>query len=327
MTQAVLKYTGYVHGLAEDGKLSVEVTFDLSGLGLPQPMFGTADAVITSGRRLDVVDFKYGAGVPVEVNGNAQLLYYALGALLASGLSLESALATFDEIWVHIVQPRAPHADGPIRTAHVSHDEIRAFAKALVEKATATLAPDAPLHAGTWCKFCPAQAFCPEVKRYAIEIAQKDFTVVEPPPVETLPIELVASILTKVDVLEHWVRSLKTRIQSELEAGRPVPGWKLVAKRPQRVWNQTEKLMEWHRAHDTDITAGVDLYDRDLKSPAQVEALIGKKNLPPELYSLVSSGVTLVPEYDRRPAVIKGPTEDFTALPGPAGTQNGGENA
>src|SRR2546430_12542640 len=34
-------------------------------------------------RSLDVVDFKYGAGVPVNVNGNTQLLYYVVGALVS----------------------------------------------------------------------------------------------------------------------------------------------------------------------------------------------------------------------------------------------------
>lgn len=308
--------------------LQVEVTFDLSPLNPPEPMFGTADAVITGGRRLDVVDLKYGQGVPVEVNGNTQLLYYVLGALVHAWQTSLSckwqeacsggdevigwALEQFDDIWVHIVQPRAPHADGPIRTAHVSHQEVRDFAAHLMLKAGATLAPDAPLHAGSWCKFCPAQAFCPEVKRYAIELAQKDFTVVEPPAAETLPIEVVASILTKVDVLEHWVKSLKSRVQGELEAGRPVPGWKLVTKRPQRVWNSIEKVLEWARGGAGD---GIDMFEHTLKSPAAVEKDVGKKNLPAELYSLVSSGVTLVPEYDRRPAVTLGPQQDFTALP------------
>jgi len=324
MRESVRVYVDYVRKLAEGRDLRVEVTFDLSPLEPPEPMFGTADAVITGrgdDRRIDVVDFKYGAGVPVEVNGNTQLLYYVLGALLRCvsamtsippKMRLEQALASFDQIWVHIVQPRAPHADGPVRTAFVSKDEIRAFAGELMIKAAHTQAPDAPLHAGTWCKFCPAQAFCPEVKRYAIALAQRDFTVVEPPPAETLPLEVIASVLTKVDVLEHWVASLKARVQAELEAGRPVPGWKLVAKRPRRVWNNLDELQKWQRVTGVPLP---ELYTHELKSPAQVEEIVGKKNLPPELYSLVSTGHTLAPDYDRRPALTLGPQQDFTALP------------
>ena len=44
--------------------------------------FGTADFVHYSrlNKELTVVDFKYGAGIPVDVINNKQLLYYALGA-------------------------------------------------------------------------------------------------------------------------------------------------------------------------------------------------------------------------------------------------------
>ena len=342
MEQAVASYVAYARSLIQPNVVhGVEVTFDLTRLFAPFEMYGTADFVAYGSvptydaqvRVLHVVDFKYGKGVPVEVNGNAQLLYYVLGALLwAIDLHyfagripqtlqprepkelLEAALAIVDEIVVSIVQPRASHVDGPIRTAHVSKQEVREYAAHLLLKAGATLDENAPLHAGAWCKFCPAQAFCPEVKRYAVEVAQHDFAVVEPPAPETLPIEVVASLLSKVDVLEHWVKSLERRVIAELEAGRPVPGWKLVAKRPSRVWNQWEKVVGWWRQHSMETGDDV-LFNHTPKSPAQVEAMVGKKNLPAELYSLVSTGVTLAPEHDRRQAVKAGPQEDFKALP------------
>lgn len=323
MLAPVMVYTNYVAELAKGKELRIEVTFDLSALAPPEPMYGTADAVVTGNRRLDVIDFKYGAGVLVEVNDNPQLLYYVLGALVGpyAGAQaspkdvLETALAEYDEMWVHIVQPRASHADGPIRTSRIEHQTIRDYAAHLILKAGATLDPNAPLHAGSWCKFCPAQAFCPEVKRYAIEVARHDFAAVNPPAAETLPIEIVADVLTKVEVLEHWVASLRARVQAELEAGRPVPGWKLVTKRPTRTWNAIGRVVDWW-VSTRGLGSMDDLYNREIKSPAQVEAMVGKKNLPAELYSLVSSGVRLAPEHDRRPAVKAGPQEDFApALP------------
>jgi uncharacterized protein DUF2800 len=325
MITAVTQYVEYVRALAKGRRLRVEVTFDLSPLQPPQEMFGTADAVITGGRRLDVVDFKYGAGVVVEVEENAQLLYYVVGALVSlwekhhAGTTFSDpvspsavmvwALSQFDEMWVHIVQPRAPHPDGPARSWRVTPDRVLEFVAHLMLKAGATLDPDAPLHAGTWCKFCPAQAFCPEVKRFAIEVARTDFSV-DPPAAETLPIEVVASVLTKASVLQHWLTALEARAVAELEAGRPVPGWKLVTKRPKRVWNDPAALLEWYRGPKSDLYA-----DAPLKSPAQVEQVVGKKNLLPELYSYVSSGFALAPEHDRRPAVSVGPQQDFPALP------------
>lgn len=321
MSAAVMLYVNYCLAMTTpETVVYVEEPFTLAALNPPQEMFGTPDFVAVTGRRLDVVDFKYGRGVAVEVNGNTQLLFYVVGALLrhaelqdVSTMSsmigfLDYALSLFDDIWGHIVQPRASHADGPIRTVHITAQEVRDFVALLLLKAGATLDPDAPLHAGSWCKFCPAQAFCPEIKRYAIEIARQDFAAVEPPPVESLPIEVAASILSKVDVLNHWVKALEARVRAELEAGRPVPGWKLVNKRPTRVWNSVEEL---HKHFGTAVIFG----EPPVRSPAQVEAIVGKKNVPPELYSLVSTGLALAPEHDRRPAAAVGPHQDFPALP------------
>jgi len=339
MHEHVRAYVEYVRALVSRDvgvRLSVEVTFDLAALSPPRPMFGTADAVVTGGRRLDVIDLKYGQGVVVEARGNAQLLYYVLGALVASWWEqnegrtfsdplsplevLESALARFDDIWVHVVQPRAPHADGPVRTAQVSHQEVREYAAHLMLRAGATLDPSAPLHAGAWCKFCPAAAFCPELKSRSLAIARAEFSN-SPPPVETLPIEVAADVLAKAEMLEHWLAAVRRRVEAELEAGRPVPGWKLVTKRPRRVWNNPDALLEWYKARGGLMP---DLYVQELKSPAQVEQVVGKKNLPPELYSLVSSGLALAPEHDRRPAAQVGPQKDFTALP-PAAAETSAE--
>ena len=321
MLAHVQVYVDFVRGLvaAQPGsELRVEVKFDLARLNPPQEMFGTADAVVYAGLRIDVVDLKYGSGVVVEVEENEQLLYYVTGALVNAVRAMtsippeyviEQALASFDEIWVHIVQPRAPHAAGPVRSWQVPKERVREFVRHLIFKASATLDPSAPLHAGPWCKFCPAQSRCPEVSRYALQVARTDFAVV-PPPAESLPVDVAADILTKAEILRHWLVALENRVKAELESGRPVPGWKLVTKRPTRVWNNVDALMEWYDGDPQD------LYEEPaLMSPAQVEKLVGKLNLPTELYSYVSSGLTLAPESDRRPAVATGPKEDFAALP------------
>jgi len=66
------------------GDTLIEARIDLAPLNPPAPIFGTADfvAYIPGWHRLRVIDLKYGAGVRVEAEGNAQLKHYALGALL-----------------------------------------------------------------------------------------------------------------------------------------------------------------------------------------------------------------------------------------------------
>ena len=63
--------------------------------------FGTGDAVIVADGILQVVDFKYGTGVPVSAEGNSQMRLYALGALDMFG-----ELYDVETVEVTIYQPR-----------------------------------------------------------------------------------------------------------------------------------------------------------------------------------------------------------------------------
>lgn len=339
MREAVALYVDTVRELHKrlGGKLYIERTFDLGILRPPEPMFGTADAVIVGERSIHVVDLKYGAGVVVEAHDNVQLLYYALGAIIAEYTRrvmdpndtfgseivefgeqsiLDQAVSLFDEVRVTIVQPRAPHTDGPVRESLVfSGADIKSFAIKLLTRADNTQAPDAILSAGSWCQFCPARGHCPELAAHAKLVAQTDFESVPmeaPPDVEHMSIERVAAILQNVEVLNIFIASLKQRITQELEAGRDVPGWKLVNKRAQRQWLSEEMLREWAEGNGL---PGESIYEKKLLSPAQLEKLIGKAAVAEELYASVSSGTTLVPDNDPRPAAAVGPAADFPALP------------
>lgn len=337
MREAIELYVETVRGLHQrlGGQLYIERTFDLGIINPPESMFGTADAVIVGEDVIDVIDLKYGSGVIVEVLDNVQLLYYALGAILAEftrrlfdpkrmdvyvedGESvLTAATRVFKEVRVTIVQPRAPHTDGPVRTSLTfTGADIAAFADKLMERARATQDPNAPLTAGSWCQFCPARGHCPELAAHAQLVAQTDFESVPmeaPPDVEHMPIEQVAKMLGSVKILEIFVRSLYERVTHELEAGREVPGWKMVNKRARRVWADVAELKTWAKA--VGLKPKDLLIEPELKSPAQIEAIIGKRNLPEELYARMSSGLTLVPEDDPRPAAAVGPAEDFAQLP------------
>jgi hypothetical protein len=121
MIEVVDTYVDYVVGLVDsDPKvvLHIEQNFRLDSLKPPFDAGGTADAVIyfPSQKRLEVIDLKTGRGVVVAAKNNPQLRTYALGAMLANkGLDVE-------RITVTIVQPRASHPDGRIRseTFHIA---------------------------------------------------------------------------------------------------------------------------------------------------------------------------------------------------------------
>lgn len=66
-----------------------------------QEGFGTVDCLVITGDTLTVIDYKYGKGVPVPVEGKAQLRVYALAALLRYRMIYD-----IKKVQMKIVQPR-----------------------------------------------------------------------------------------------------------------------------------------------------------------------------------------------------------------------------
>jgi hypothetical protein len=202
----------------------IEHKFSLADLNPPGPMFGTADFVAYDAEthQLEVVDYKNGSGVVVEVKNNKQLRYYALGAALTTvkGQPIKSVKIT-------IVQPRAGHPDGVIRSEIVDYVELIGFSNELMDAARATLEPDAPLHAGSHCRFCPAAATCPEQRNQVQALAQVAFEAMPldvPPSPDSLPPDVFADILHKLPILEDWAKAMRAHALRELEEGRQIEG-------------------------------------------------------------------------------------------------------
>ena len=264
-------------------------------------LFGTADVVIYKPEEkiLLVGDLKYGQGILVDAD-NDQLRYYAAGCLLSTGLPcLKIVLA--------IIQPRAMHQDGPIRMHTFDAGDILEFVTTLRANALATEAPDAPLVSGGHCRFCTAIGICPNIRDNALSVAQTEFS----PVLSYNPIAL-AETLSKLDMLEAYAKGVRAFAYAEAEAGRPPPGFKLVEKRAIRKWGNQEEAEEYLSKHlDSD-----DLFDREFKSPAQIEKLLPKHkhNLLDGLVVKMSSGSTLVPDNDKRQKINSSASLDFTVI-------------
>jgi hypothetical protein len=132
-----------------------------------------------------------------------------------------------------------------------------------------------------------------------------------PPAPESMPIEIVADILQKLPVLEQWAKDVRAYVLTKLEAGEEVPGFKLVEKRKTRKW-VSEAAVEGFLEESG--WGPEDIFKQELKSPAQIEKLVGKKNLPGGLVVSTSSGYTLATDADKRPAVALHPGDAFTAI-------------
>ena len=315
MAEAVRVYVDYCRSLNAPA-FWIERQFSLDKLSPPAPMFGTADFAALIDRTLHVVDLKFGQGVVVEAKGNKQLRYYGLGALL----SLPDFVAKgVDNVVLTIVQPRAAHADGPIRGETLPVEELIGFAGELLAAARATQEPDAPLNPGSHCRFCPASGICPAQREHAQMIAQMDFAdapLAQPRAPETMTTTELVRVLDLVPMLEHWAAAVRAHVQAKLERGEVVPGYKLVERRATRKWADETAVVEW--LHGKSL-GDDEIMVSKLKSPAQIEKLVGKKNLPADFVSKVSSGYTLAPDADARPEVQVNPGEEFLAIT--AGTE------
>lgn len=313
MADAVAVYTDYVRPFILAGdEVQIEHRFDLSSLGVGVPMFGTADCVIYRPqlRKLIVPDYKHGAGLAVEAEGNPQLRYYGLGAMLAMPDK------PIDSVEVVVVQPRAFHPAGPIRSETLDPFDLTLWSGELIEAAKATTQPDAPLSAGDHCRWCPAHPICPAQQSRALAVLESDFDAITVPPApETLSAERIGHILQAADGVEAWLKAVRAHAYRLACDGNPPPGFKLVEGRPgNRAWADEDD------AALALTIAGVGeeaLYTRKLVSVAQAEKLLGKAAAK-ELAGYVTRkpGVpTLVPESDKRPAIEGGAAADFVALP------------
>jgi hypothetical protein len=313
MAEAVQVYLDFCRGEIADGdEYDIEQRLDMTAIH-PE-IFGTGDFLRyrPSDKSLLVVDYKHGRGVAVDPQSNAQLLTYAIGAALRYH---NRGLATVELV---VVQPRCPHRDGPVRRWSIDALDLFDWSEDLKTAAYATEADDAPLVTGEHCTFCKAAPLCPALHARAVEAAELDFDpimeelrVADPATYEP---EKLAHRLREVDAVENWCRRVREFAHHEMEAGRKVPGFKLVAKRPVRRWKDDEQAKTALLEYGCDEK---DIYtEPKMKSPAQMEKVVGAKNKKDiaDLWASVSGGHVVAPEDDPRPPVKAEAEEDFSPL-------------
>jgi hypothetical protein len=316
MTEAVAKYVDYLISVASFKDIQTEVRFHLDYIN--EDMFGTCDAMIYDKARckLRIVDYKHGRGEVVEAKDNPQLRYYALGAvsvLLADTGKEVPAITTID---MTIVQPRAYHEDGPIRTETMTlHDlylwekEVLVPAVRRIEKKDTTLN-----QTPKGCRWCKAKVICPEVQKAMVAVAQTDFANPVFPLPEILSMEQLVKVLKFSEGFEGFADQCKAYAQMKAEAGIEIPGYKLVKGRSVRQWDESVNVEE-----NLKMLLGDAAYERKLKSPAQVEKTI--KELTPKgtkskvtiehLVVKPEGKLKLVPADDSREPVCASPAIDY----------------
>jgi hypothetical protein len=250
-------------------------------------VFGSTDLLGRIGTRAIILDWKFGSGVAVEAEENPQLMFYAAAAMRTKASQWVFDGAT--EIECIIVQP--PEIKRWITTPK----RIKQFEQELKVAVQIAQKPDAPLANGDHCRWCAAKPVCPKMTGAvdrALALAVGDIDAMQ-----------ISHYLKQADTLEQWVTDLRALAHTMLEAGAIVPEWKLVAKRATRQWVD-EDLAAKALAQDISLD---EMYTKKLLSPAQAEKILkkAKKELPANQVVAISSGSTLAPVDDPRPAVLQ----------------------
>jgi hypothetical protein len=333
MAGHVQTYLDAVRQFAEGHELLVEQRVDFSGVLNLAGCFGTADALVATadGRELQVHDLKYGRGVKVEARHNEQLMLYALGALHQFDM-----LYAFERVRLVIHQPRLGH----LTEWDCALDELRTFgaeaarqgALALHHLHTRTAPSDLPLAPGEkQCRFCKAKADCPALLASVTEALTGDLQDLSEDSiraaVDDLPGVFNLSLgrkLALVDLVEQWCKAVRARAESELLAGHPVEGFKLVeGRRGARAWSDAAAAEELFRSMRLKAE---DMYDFSLISPTTAEkrakaGTIGPRQWPKVQALIVQSAgkPSVAPAHDKRPAL--NPIDDLVDIPNPTADQ------
>jgi Protein of unknown function (DUF2800) len=250
-------------------------------------VFGSTDLLGRIGSRAIILDWKFGSGVAVDAEENPQLMFYAAAAMRTKESQWVFEGAT--EIECIIVQPPE------IKRWVTTPERIKAFENELKVAVQIAQKPNAPLENGDHCRWCAAKPVCPKMTG-AVDRALKS-------QIEALDVVHIGGYLKNADMLEQWITDLRALAHQVLESGKEVPGWKLVAKRATRQWVD-EELAAKELMNDLSPD---ELYTKKLLSPAQAEKILkkAKKELPASHVVAISSGSTLAPVDDPRPAVLQ----------------------
>jgi hypothetical protein len=245
-------------------------------------VFGSTDLMGRIGNKAIILDWKFGAGVPVPAEENEQLMFYA-----AAAMRTPEAQWVFDgatEVELIIIQPPA------IKRWTTTIERIKQFEQTLVKAVKIAQQPDAPLKHGDHCRWCAAKPVCPIMTGAVDRAVQLK--------IDAIDVDKIGAYLHNADLLEAWIKDLRSLAEEMMKKGKPVTGWKMVPKRATRSWVKEEdaKVVLLQHLKESEVMV------TKLISPAAAEKLM--KKLPDGLTVAISSGNTIAPESDPRPAVV-----------------------
>lgn len=235
MRDAAAIYADYVAGVCrERGSSAVilEQRLDCPRVH-PEHNGGTPDGYLWAPPYLEIFDFKYGFGV-VEAFENWQCLNYARAVL--DSLGTDGGEETFIKVTLHVVQPRAPHPEGPCRSWSLRGGALRGYSNILQTSGAECFEPDPIARTGPHCRDCEGRTVCTALHNDAASAA--DFATRSPPQVLG-----IRDAETELVVLDDALRALQHRrdglaevVEHAARRGEPVRYYAMERKQARKKW-------------------------------------------------------------------------------------------
>lgn len=246
--------------------------------------FGTTDCTLIGKSQAQVWDYKHGAGIMVSAEKNTQLMQYAVGALYGTEAWQDDNFP----VEINICQPRV-YGVAPVRSWWTSVGDLKTWLRDDWLAAARRTELDAPfLQPGSWCNstFCPKRLTCPAIKKMRARVLTYTPEIIK--AMEDWELGLAA---TETNIVKGLAKVFDEEIFSRLRAGKQVSGWKMVAKKADRVFKDDAPL---------DETFGDAAYEKKRKTPPAIEKLPEGKKFVAQWAYKPDTGMTVAPDTDAR---------------------------
>lgn len=208
----------------------------------PTLNWGTPDLAWLLWPKLQIYDYKFGHEL-VEAFENWQGINYA--ALIMDTLGIDGRTDQQLEVSITVIQPRAHHKDGAVRTWNVGPaSNLRAYVNQLAGAAAKVTGEQPVAKVGSHCLYCPGRHAC----RTLEVVAQNSCDVAY----GMAPVELSAHeaglqlrfLERAAKALEARITGLKEQATSLAKGGQRVPFYTMESGPPRKVWTADHATVE-----------------------------------------------------------------------------------
>lgn len=243
-----------IEAYSPDCETWTEIQFRFPSREAPDDSGGTTDFAMYV-PLLDicyVIDYKHGAGKAVDVQDNYQLKMYMCCVREAMR---QRGMTTPHTMYVgRIIQPRAFHKDGGLRTVEYNDAVLDEYIGAADNAIRQSRAQAPPIKPGPWCRWCPAYMACPEAAAERMDKFFGGVSVTAPnakplPDVQGLDVEYLARLLEAAPTIREYLAAAEAQAIALARQGVPIPRHKLVYAQARRKWHGDEREIAVALAH------------------------------------------------------------------------------